>query len=50
MKTYAVWMQIPNEPQKTPWSNIARGVTAEEADVYRRTCFFPIHVEEEVRP
>jgi hypothetical protein len=43
---FNVWMQLPQfVNNKRPWSLIAQNITAEQAEVYRSTLLFPVHIE-----
>lgn len=45
--TYDVWAAMPQVVNnKRSWSKVATAVTAEQAEVYRSTFHFPIHIEE----
>lgn len=47
MTTYSVWMEIPTQDHKMPFSRIAGGLTEDEAEVYRRTLYFNAQVTTE---
>lgn len=44
--TYDVWMQQFLPDRKLGWGLVAKDLTADEADVYRRTCLRSTHIEE----
>ena len=47
--TYMVWIAvpIPRGANMRPWSLIAKGLTEEQARVYRDTCVFDVSVQPE---
>lgn len=45
---FRVWALLPDRtPRGSGWSLVARGLSEEEAEVFRRSLLFPVHVEPE---
>lgn len=44
--SFDVWAQMPQVVNRVrPWSLVAAGVSEEQAETYRATFLFPLHVE-----